>query len=60
MLEIERSLAEQQRREETRKDIFEGRLRAVEGTLAAMQQQFAQLIQIQRNRGQNRRNNWFR
>lgn len=60
MLEIERSLAEQQRREETRKDIFEGRLRAVEGTLAAMQQQFAQIIQIQRNRGQSRRNNWFR
>jgi len=60
MLEIERSLAEQQRRDETRKEIFEGRLRAVEGTLAAMQQQLAQLVQAQRNRGQPRRNSWFR
>lgn len=62
MLEIERSLSEQQRRGETRSEIFEGRLRAVEGTLAAMQQQLAQIIQFQRGRGggQSKRNRWFR
>ncbi len=34
MLEMERVVAEYQRREETRKERLEGRLRAVEGTVA--------------------------
>ena len=43
MLELERALAEYQRREETRKERMESRLRALEGTLAALQRRIAQL-----------------
>ena len=57
MLEMERVLAEYQRREETRKERIEGRLRGLEATVAALQQQVAQLIQIQR--AQQRRRGWF-
>lgn len=57
MLEMERVLAEYQRREETRKERLEGRLRGLESTVAALQQQVAQLIQIQRR--QQQRRGWF-
>lgn len=57
MLELERVISEHQRREETRKEMLEGRLRAVESTLSALQQQLAQLVQLQRQR---LRKNWFR
>lgn len=57
MLEMERVLAEHQRREETRKEMLESRMRAVEGTLSALQQQLAQLVQLQRQRI---RRNWFK
>jgi regulator of replication initiation timing len=57
MLEIERVLAEYQRREETRKERIEHRLRALEGTVGALQQQLAQLVQIYRSQG--KRGGWF-
>jgi hypothetical protein len=57
MLEMERVMAEYQRREETRKERIEGRLRGLEATVGALQQQVAQLIQIQR--AQQRRRGWF-
>lgn len=57
MLELERVLAEYQRREETRKERIEHRLRALEGTVGALQQQLAQLVQIYRNQG--KRGGWF-
>lgn len=57
MLEIERVLAEYQRREETRKERMENRLRALEATVAALQQQLAQLVNLQRELG--RRRGWF-
>lgn len=57
MLEMERVLAEYQRREETRKERLEGRLRGLESTVAALQQQVSQLIQIQRR--QQQRRGWF-
>jgi regulator of replication initiation timing len=57
MLELERALAEYQRREETRKERMEGRLRGLEATVGALQQQVAQLVQIQRQ--QQRRRGWF-
>jgi hypothetical protein len=57
MLELERVLAEYQRREETRKERIEGRLRGLEATVAALQQQVAQLVQIQRQ--QQQRRGWF-
>lgn len=57
MLELERVIAEHQRREETRKEMLESRMRAVEGTLSALQQQLAQLVQLQRQRI---RKNWFK
>ena len=57
MLELERVLAEYQRREETRKERIEHRLRAMEGTVGALQQQLAQLVQIYRNQG--KRGGWF-
>jgi flagellar capping protein FliD len=57
MLEIERVIAEYQRREETRKERIEHRLRALEGTVGALQQQLAQLVQIYRN--QSKRGGWF-
>lgn len=50
MLEIERVLAEYQRRDETRKERLESRLRALEGTLGALQQQVAHWIELQRQR----------
>lgn len=59
MLELERTLAEYQRREETRKERMEGRLRALESTLSAIQQQVAQLVQLYRQRNNNKRG-WFR
>jgi len=58
MLEMEKVLAEYQRREETRKERMESRLRALEATVGALQQQVAQLIQIQRQQ-QQRRRGWF-
>ena len=57
MLELERVLAEYQRREETRKERLESRLRAVEGTVGALQQQLAQLVQLYRT--QSKRGGWF-
>ena len=57
MLEMERVVAEYQRREETRKERLEGRLRAVEGTVGALQQQLAQLVQLYRT--QSKRSGWF-
>jgi hypothetical protein len=36
---------------------MEGRMRALEGTVAALQQQMAQFVQVQR--GQPRRRGWF-
>lgn len=57
MLEIERVLAEYQRREETRKERIEHRLRALEGTVGVLQQQLAQLVQLYRNEG--KRGGWF-
>ena len=57
MLELERVLAEYQRREETRKERLEGRLRAVESTVGALQQQLAQLVQLYRT--QSKRSGWF-
>ena len=56
MLELERVLAEYQRREETRKERMENRLRALEGTVAALQQQIVQMVQIQR---QPKRRGWW-
>lgn len=50
MLEIERVLAEYQRRDETRKERLESRLRALEGTLGALQQQVAHWVELQRQR----------
>ena len=48
MLEMERDLAEYQRKEETRRERNGSRMRALEGTVSALQQQVAQMIQIQR------------
>ena len=56
MLELERP-GEYQRREETRKERLESRLRAVEGTVGALQQQLAQLVQLYRT--QSKRGGWF-
>ncbi len=58
MLELERVLAEYQRREETRKERVEHRIRALEGTVGALQQQLAQIVQIYRNQGK-RGGGWF-
>jgi hypothetical protein len=55
MLEIERTLGEYQRREETRKERLESRLRALESTLGALQQQVAHWVQLQRQK----RRGWF-
>jgi DNA-binding transcriptional MerR regulator len=55
MLDMERTLAEYQRREETRKERLEGRLRALEGTVGGLQQQIAQIVQVLRKR----RRGWF-
>ena len=53
---LERVLAEYQRREETRKERYENRLRALEGTVAALQQQIVQMVQVQR---QPKRRGWW-
>lgn len=58
MLELERALAEYQRREETRKERYEARFRALEGTLAALQQQMAQFVHLQRAAQQKKRGWW--
>jgi regulator of replication initiation timing len=50
MLELERTLAEYQRREETRKERLESRLRALEGTVGGLQHQIAQIVQLLRKR----------
>lgn len=50
MLELERVLAEYQRREELRKERLESRLRALETTTSGLQQQIAQLVQIMRKK----------
>ncbi|MCB0046400.1 MAG: MerR family transcriptional regulator [Caldilineaceae bacterium] len=55
MLELERVLAEYQRREEMRKERLESRLRALEGTVGGLQQQIAQIVQLLRKR----RRGWF-
>lgn len=55
MLELERTIAEYQRREELRKERLESRLRALETTTGGLQQQLAQLIQIMRRK----KRGWF-
>jgi DNA-binding transcriptional MerR regulator len=55
MLELERTIAEYQRREELRKERLESRLRALETTTGGLQQQLAQLIQVIRKK----RRGWF-
>ena len=55
MLDLERTIAEYQRREELRKERLESRLRALETTTGGLQQQLAQLIQVIRKK----RRGWF-
>lgn len=55
MLDLERTIAEYQRREELRKERLESRLRALEATTGGLQQQIAQLIQVIRKK----RRGWF-
>ena len=55
MLDLERTIAEYQRREELRKERLESRLRALETTTGGLQQQMAQLIQVIRKK----RRGWF-
>lgn len=55
MLELERTIAEYQRREELRKERLESRLRALETTTGGLQQQMAQLIQVIRKK----KRGWF-
>jgi len=57
VLELERVFAEYQRREETRKERLEGRMRGLEQTVMALQQQTAQIVQALRQR--QRRRGWF-
>ncbi len=57
VLELERVFAEYQRREETRKERLEGRMRGLEQTVMALQQQTAQIVQALRQRP--RRRGWF-
>lgn len=58
MLELERTQAENLRREEARRERIDNRLRALEATVGALQQQVAQLVQIQR-RPPPRKRGWF-
>ena len=61
MVEVERTLAEYQRREELRKERLESRVRGLEGTVNALQQQVVQVMQALRRQPppQRRRRGFF-